>query len=83
MSLEKEELSFEDAVSRLENIVTAMEMGTLPLQDCLKQFEEAVALSRHCAAKLEEAESAIRVLETDGSVRSAHELAWTLEDANA
>jgi exodeoxyribonuclease VII small subunit len=81
--MEKEELSFEEAVSRLESIVSAMEMGTLPLQDCLKQFEEAVALSRHCATKLEEAEAAIRILDTDGSMRPAHELSWTLEDSGA
>lgn len=81
--MEKEELSFEDAVNRLEAIVSAMEMGTLPLQDCLKQFEEAVALSRHCSTKLEEAEAAIRILDVEGGVRPAHELAWALEDSGA
>jgi exodeoxyribonuclease VII small subunit len=78
-----EELTFEEAVGRLEAIVSAMEMGTLPLQDCLKQFEEAVALSRHCAAQLEQAETAIRVLEPDGGTRPAHEFTWALEDSGA
>ncbi len=77
---EPTDLSFEEAVSRLEAIVAAMEMGTLPLQDCLKQFEEAVSLSRKCAAKLEAADAAIRLLGADGMAQPAHDLPWASED---
>ncbi len=58
------EPSFEDAVLRLEEIVAALEGGTLPLGESLRQFEEAISLSRYCAAQLEDAEAKIRALTT-------------------
>ncbi|MCC2671310.1 MAG: xseB [Armatimonadetes bacterium] len=76
MSERYTDLSFEQAVSRLEEIVSAMEAGNLPLDDCLRQFEDAVSLSRHCAAKLDAAEQKITVLSTDGASASADELPW-------
>ena len=76
MESETAGLSFEDAVVRLEEIVSAMESGSLPLDDCLAQFERAVALSRHCAAKLETAERQIRLLSADGALGTPAELPW-------
>jgi exodeoxyribonuclease VII small subunit len=75
--------SFEDAVSRLEEIVTALEAGNLPLDECLKRFETAVGLSRFCAATLESAEKQIRVLSADGVPQPADDLPWAAEAAGA
>jgi len=72
-------LSFEDAVARLEEIVGAMETGTLPLDECLRRFEQAVGLSRFCAAKLESAEQQIRVLTADEALNSGDHLPWIAE----
>lgn len=72
-------LSFEDAVARLEEIVGAMEAGSLPLDECLRRFEQAVGLSRFCAAKLEAAEQQIRVLTADGEITSGAQLPWIAE----
>jgi len=69
MSETVDHLSFEDAVLRLEQIVASMEEGNLSLDDSLRCFEEAVALSRHCAGKLEQAERKIAVLTADGGSR--------------
>jgi exodeoxyribonuclease VII small subunit len=77
VSAETGELSFEEAVARLEEEVSAMETGSLPLDECLRRFEQAVALSRVCAAKLEAAEQQIRVLTGDGVLRPASSLGWT------
>jgi exodeoxyribonuclease VII small subunit len=72
-------LSFEDAVARLEEIVSAMEAGSLPLEECLNRFEQAVGLSRYCAAKLEAAEQQIRVLTAEGELTSGEQLPWIAE----
>jgi len=57
-----EERTFEDALARLEEIVREMEGGEVSLDASLALFEEGVALSRHCASKLNEAEQRIAVL---------------------
>lgn len=67
----EQETSFEAAVGRLEEIVTAMETGQLSLDESLKAFEQAVGLSRVCAAKLETAEKKIRILSEDGSLENS------------
>jgi exodeoxyribonuclease VII small subunit len=68
-----EQLTFEEAVTRLEQIVAAMEGGSLPLDDCLRHFEQAVSLSRYCASKLDAAEKQMAVLSADGVLRPADE----------
>ena len=63
-----DELSFEDALDRLEAIVDGLEAGDLPLEDALARFEEGVALSRRCAEALDDAERRIEALVGDGAV---------------
>jgi exodeoxyribonuclease VII small subunit len=69
--------TFEEAVVRLETIVTAMESGGLTLSESLRHFEEAIALSRACAEELDSAEKRIQVLSADATLREAVELGWT------
>lgn len=59
------ELKFEECLTRLEQIVTALEAGNLPLEESLKVFEEGVTLARHCARYLGEAERRIEMLVKD------------------
>jgi exodeoxyribonuclease VII small subunit len=73
-------MSFEDAVANLEEIVTALETGNLPLHECLRHFEEAVALSRHCASQLEAAERQINILTEEEGLAPASEVVWTYEE---
>ena len=68
--------SFEEAVDRLEQIVTAMETGTLPLHDCLAQFEQAAALTRFCEEQLRAAHEQIQVLAPAGTLLSAAAGGW-------
>ena len=62
---------FEDALSRLEKIVTKLEQGDLPLEESLKLFEEGVRLSRICNQKLDEVEKRVEILlkEKDGHLK--------------
>ncbi len=61
------DFKFEDALARLEQIVHTLEAGNLPLEESLKAFEEGIALARHCAKYLEEAERRIELLTRDES----------------
>ena len=57
--------SFETAISRLEQIVGALEKGDLSLEDSLKLYEEGIGRARFCQNRLEEAEAKIEVLSQD------------------
>lgn len=59
------ERSFEEALKRLEEIVSILENGDLPLDDSLKLFEEGAALSRTCNKKLDEAQQKITQIYMD------------------
>ena len=68
--LNRNGLTFEQAIQRLEKIVADMEGANLPLEDVLKRYEEGTRLVRFCNQKLEEAEKKIEVLakKTDGTI---------------
>lgn len=53
---------FEDALKKLEKIVSKLEEGDIPLEESLKLFEEGIRLSRICSQKLDEAEKKIEIL---------------------
>ena len=59
------DLTFEECLARLEQIVADLESGNLPLESSLKVFEEGVALARHCGRYLEDAERRIERLAKD------------------
>ena len=49
------DLSFEDALERLNEIVHSLEKGDIKLEDSISLFEEGVKLSRFCKEVLKEA----------------------------
>lgn len=53
---------FEDALNKLEKIVSKLEGGNIPLEESLKLFEEGIRLSRVCNQKLDEAEKKVEIL---------------------
>lgn len=55
-------MTYEQAITQLEEIVKTMENGTLPLDDSIKLFEEGTKLSAYCAKCLDEAEQKITLL---------------------
>jgi exodeoxyribonuclease VII small subunit len=56
---------FEEALNKLEKIVSKLEKGDIPLEESLKLFEEGIRLSRLCNQKLDEAEKRVEVLLKD------------------
>ena len=61
-----EALGFEAALERLEGLVDRLEDGDLELEESLGVFEQGVALSKQCAAKLESAERKVEQLVREG-----------------
>ncbi len=61
------ELSFEEAIARLDALVRRLESGELSLAESLDAYAEAVGLSRTCTALLENAEQKIRILQAGES----------------
>ena len=53
------ELSFEESIKELTNIVGKIEQGQIPLQDSLQQYEKGMALIKHCRTILNKAEKRI------------------------
>ena len=64
-------LSFEQSVARLQEIVSALEKGDAPLADSLKLFEEGTKLVSSCTAMLDQAEQKVvkLVKSADGTPR--------------
>lgn len=58
----KNEITFESAIARLEEIVRSLETGNAPLDMSLSLFEEGVSLVKLCNSKLDTAEHKIKVL---------------------
>jgi exodeoxyribonuclease VII small subunit len=53
------ELSFEEALRRLEDIVEELEGGQLTLEESLGRFEEGLRLRAECLRRLAQAETKI------------------------
>ena len=56
------EPKFEDALKKLEDIVSSLEKGNLALDESLAVYEEGIKLSRVCAKKLEAAKRKVELL---------------------
>ena len=67
-----ENLSFEQAVGELEKIVSILEQGTCDLEESIQNYERGIALKKHCAAKLQDAEAKIEKISfgQDGAVKT-------------
>lgn len=50
------QLSFEEALAQLENIVRELEGGKIKLDDAVEAYEKATALKKFCEEKLKAAQ---------------------------
>ena len=58
-------LSFEQAVSELENIVARLERGDVALDQSIEIYERGEALKKHCETLLNAAEARIEKIRVD------------------
>lgn len=61
----KRELTFEEGLSRLEELIRQLERGELDLDTSLAVFEEGIKLSRNLNQKLTQAEKKLELLLKD------------------
>jgi len=64
------ELTFEEALQKLETIVRDLETGQIKLDDAVEAYEKAVKLKKFCEERLKEAELKIEKIEAgkDGAL---------------
>ncbi|SHI11587.1 exodeoxyribonuclease VII small subunit [Ferrimonas marina] len=62
MAKKPENLSFEQSLQELEQIVAQLEQGEIPLEQALKQFERGITLVRASQHKLDQAEQQVSML---------------------
>lgn len=58
-------MTFESALSRLEEIVRAMESGSAALDSSLALFEEGIGIVKFCTKALDTAEQKVKILQKD------------------
>ena len=60
--MSKKKLTFESSMKRLEEIVTHLEKGDIPLEESIALFEEGANLLKACDSMLNEAEQKVSQL---------------------
>ena len=56
-------LSFETALAELEQVVSDMETGKLPLEEALAAYQRGAELLRQCRSRLDDAQQQVRIIE--------------------
>ena len=56
------EMTFEEAMSALEQVVNQLERGEVALEESIALYERGAALKAHCAAKLAAAEQKVEMI---------------------
>ena len=67
--MNRKNMTFEESMQRLEQIVRAMERGEVPLEESLRLFQEGTQLVAACEKLLENAQLQVKkvVMAPDGS----------------
>ena len=60
-----DEMSFEDAMAELEQVLGQLERGDVALDDSIKLYERGAALKARCETKLKEAEEKVAAITLD------------------
>ena len=58
-------LSFEQALSELEDIVNSLERGDISLEDAIKAYERGSELKDQCEKRLKEAKMKVEKIQVD------------------
>ena len=67
MSENSDDIHFEEALMKLEEIVRKMEVGDLSLDDSLNLFEQGITLTKLCSFQLEHAKQKVEELAEENS----------------
>jgi exodeoxyribonuclease VII small subunit len=61
------EMSFEDAMRELEQVVSDLERGDVALEESIKLYGRGAELKKCCETKLKEAEEKVAAITIDGA----------------
>ncbi|MGY9011123.1 MAG: exodeoxyribonuclease VII small subunit [Rhodobacterales bacterium] len=61
------DMTFEQAMADLEQVVTQLERGDVALEDSIALYERGAQLKKHCEAKLKQAEEKVAAITLDGN----------------
>ena len=59
------DMTFEQAMADLEQVVTQLERGDVALEDSIALYERGAELKKHCEAKLKQAEEKVAAITLD------------------
>ncbi len=62
-SKQKDELTFEQSLKRLEEIVETLEAGNAPLEESISLYEEGMTLAKSCTTRLNEAKLKLKKIQ--------------------
>lgn len=69
MANKKNDLTFEESMKELEIIVKDLESGSIPLDDAINKFNEAMVIAKSCNDKLKNAEENVnKILKENGEL---------------
>ena len=69
MTKEKDEITFEENLNKLEAIVKKLESGETPLDEAINEYTEAIKIAKICDEKLKNAEEQVnKVLSANGKL---------------
>lgn len=60
-----DDMSFEEAMAALEQVVGQLERGDVPLEQSIALYERGAELKKRCEAKLKEAEEKVAAITLD------------------
>lgn len=71
MTEKLEELSFEEAMEKLEEIVEKLETGDIPLEKAIEYYQEGMKLSKICSEKINNVrEKMVKIVNENGEIKT-------------
>lgn len=64
-----ENMTYEQAMKRLEEIVNLLENNQIPLEESIALFQEGIELSQYCDQKLKNIQEKVALLYEDGQLK--------------
>ena len=64
-----EAMTYEEAIKRLEEIVSLLENNEIALEDSIALFQEGITLSKYCDEKLKNIQEKVAQIYKDGKLK--------------
>lgn len=64
-----EAMTYEEAIKRLEEIVSLLENNEITLEDSIALFQEGITLSKYCDEKLKNIQEKVAQIYEDGKLK--------------